>query len=122
MVHSIDWSNIMLIFSSSLANMFYIFYLKPFVSGAIDHPSFFMLLKQLVHPLSAQLSDRRSSIVKQVLFSSLLIFIGFMTIECLNADIILASGNRNTHLSGITRSSVCPCLSIRQYVVNRYQP
>uniref|UniRef100_A0A453P3G1 Uncharacterized protein n=1 Tax=Aegilops tauschii subsp. strangulata TaxID=200361 RepID=A0A453P3G1_AEGTS len=33
--------------------------------GAIDYPSFFMLLKQLVHPLSSQLADRRSSIVKQ---------------------------------------------------------
>ncbi|CAM0945230.1 unnamed protein product [Alopecurus aequalis] len=33
--------------------------------GAIDYPSFFMLLKQLVHPLSSQLCDRRSSIVKQ---------------------------------------------------------
>uniref|UniRef100_A0A0E0K2G2 TOG domain-containing protein n=1 Tax=Oryza punctata TaxID=4537 RepID=A0A0E0K2G2_ORYPU len=33
--------------------------------GAIDYPSFLMLLKQLVPPLSAQLSDRRSSIVKQ---------------------------------------------------------
>jgi hypothetical protein len=36
-------------------------------SGAADHPSFLMLLKQLVPPLSIQLSDRRSSIVKQVL-------------------------------------------------------
>ncbi|VAI47209.1 unnamed protein product [Triticum turgidum subsp. durum] len=33
--------------------------------GAIDYPSFFVLLKQLVHPLSSQLADRRSSIVKQ---------------------------------------------------------
>ncbi|TVU29212.1 hypothetical protein EJB05_20770 [Eragrostis curvula] len=33
--------------------------------GAIDYPSFLMLLKQLVRPLSSQLSDRRSSIVKQ---------------------------------------------------------
>ncbi|KAL6652423.1 hypothetical protein ACP70R_011348 [Stipagrostis hirtigluma subsp. patula] len=33
--------------------------------GAIDYPSFLVLLKQLVHPLSTQLSDRRSSIVKQ---------------------------------------------------------
>uniref|UniRef100_A0A0D9YUZ9 TOG domain-containing protein n=1 Tax=Oryza glumipatula TaxID=40148 RepID=A0A0D9YUZ9_9ORYZ len=33
--------------------------------GAIDYPSFLTLLKQLVPPLSAQLSDRRSSIVKQ---------------------------------------------------------
>ncbi|AQK44687.1 CLIP-associated protein [Zea mays] len=33
--------------------------------GAIDNPSFLMLLKQLVPPLSTQLSDRRSSIVKQ---------------------------------------------------------
>jgi CLIP-associating protein 1/2 len=35
------------------------------LSGAIDYPSFLMLLKQLVPPLSTQLSDRRSSIVKQ---------------------------------------------------------
>ncbi|KAG1354806.1 CLIP-associated protein [Cocos nucifera] len=33
--------------------------------GAVDYPSFPMLLKQLVGPLSTQLSDRRSSIVKQ---------------------------------------------------------
>ncbi|KAJ6843114.1 CLIP-associated protein [Iris pallida] len=33
--------------------------------GAADYPSFPMLLKQLVNPLSTQLSDRRSSIVKQ---------------------------------------------------------
>ncbi|XP_062219673.1 CLIP-associated protein-like [Phragmites australis] len=33
--------------------------------GAIDYPSFLILLKQLVPPLSSQLSDRRSSIVKQ---------------------------------------------------------
>ncbi|KAF8645960.1 hypothetical protein HU200_066053 [Digitaria exilis] len=33
--------------------------------GAINYPSFLMLLKQLVPPLSSQLSDRRSSIVKQ---------------------------------------------------------
>ncbi|KAG8065209.1 hypothetical protein GUJ93_ZPchr0004g39248 [Zizania palustris] len=33
--------------------------------GAIDYPSFLMLLKQLGLPLSTQLSDRRSSIVKQ---------------------------------------------------------
>ncbi|XP_062185862.1 CLIP-associated protein-like isoform X1 [Phragmites australis] len=33
--------------------------------GAIDCPSFLVLLKQLVQPLSTQLSDRRSSIVKQ---------------------------------------------------------
>ncbi|KAG2567311.1 hypothetical protein PVAP13_7NG344800 [Panicum virgatum] len=33
--------------------------------GAIDYPSFLMLLKQLIPPLSTQLSDRRSSIVKQ---------------------------------------------------------
>jgi hypothetical protein len=37
------------------------------LSGAIDYPSFLMLLKQLVPPLSNQLCDRRSSIVKQVL-------------------------------------------------------
>ncbi|GJM85531.1 hypothetical protein PR202_ga01989 [Eleusine coracana subsp. coracana] len=36
--------------------------------GAIDYPSFLVLLKQLVPPLSLQLSDRRSSIVKQVFF------------------------------------------------------
>lgn len=34
--------------------------------GAADYPSFRGLLKQLVGPLSVQLSDRRSSIVKQV--------------------------------------------------------
>ncbi|PKU83203.1 CLIP-associated protein [Dendrobium catenatum] len=33
--------------------------------GAADYPSFHMLLKQLVSPLSTQLLDRRSSIVKQ---------------------------------------------------------
>ncbi|KAM0941957.1 putative armadillo-like helical, CLASP domain, TOG domain-containing protein [Dioscorea sansibarensis] len=33
--------------------------------GAADFPSFPMILKQLVTPLSTQLSDRRSSIVKQ---------------------------------------------------------
>ncbi|XP_020529249.1 CLIP-associated protein isoform X2 [Amborella trichopoda] len=33
--------------------------------GATDYPSFTTLLKQLVGPLSIQLSDRRSSIVKQ---------------------------------------------------------
>ncbi|CAL5057134.1 unnamed protein product [Urochloa decumbens] len=33
--------------------------------GAMGHPSFLMLLKQLVPLLSSQLSDRRSSIVKQ---------------------------------------------------------
>ncbi|WVZ74590.1 hypothetical protein U9M48_022754 [Paspalum notatum var. saurae] len=33
--------------------------------GATDYPSFLVLLKQLVPPLSSQLSDRRSSIVKQ---------------------------------------------------------
>ncbi|XP_020575182.1 CLIP-associated protein-like isoform X2 [Phalaenopsis equestris] len=33
--------------------------------GAADYPSFHVLLKQLVSPLSTQLSDRRSSIVKQ---------------------------------------------------------
>uniref|UniRef100_A0A453P3F0 TOG domain-containing protein n=1 Tax=Aegilops tauschii subsp. strangulata TaxID=200361 RepID=A0A453P3F0_AEGTS len=41
--------------------------------GAIDYPSFFMLLKQLVHPLSSQLADRRSSIVKQALFKLVVI-------------------------------------------------
>lgn len=35
-------------------------------SGAADYPCFRGLLKQLVGPLSTQLSDRRSSIVKQV--------------------------------------------------------
>ncbi|KAJ3706355.1 hypothetical protein LUZ61_010060 [Rhynchospora tenuis] len=33
--------------------------------GAMDYPSFVVLLKQLVQPLCTQLSDRRSSIVKQ---------------------------------------------------------
>jgi hypothetical protein len=44
-----------------------IFTLLGLLTGAIDNPSFLMLLKQLVPPLSTQLSDRRSSIVKQVL-------------------------------------------------------
>ncbi|KAJ8616826.1 hypothetical protein MRB53_036198 [Persea americana] len=35
------------------------------LGGATDFPSFTTLLKQLVNPLSTQLSDRRSSIVKQ---------------------------------------------------------
>ncbi|KAK9055667.1 hypothetical protein SSX86_026752 [Deinandra increscens subsp. villosa] len=35
------------------------------IGGAIDYPSFRGLLKQLVGPLSTQLADRRSSIVKQ---------------------------------------------------------
>nr|KYP42847.1 CLIP-associating protein 1 [Cajanus cajan] len=35
------------------------------LGGAADYPCFFGLLKQLVAPLSTQLSDRRSSIVKQ---------------------------------------------------------
>ncbi|KAJ8749496.1 hypothetical protein K2173_025691 [Erythroxylum novogranatense] len=35
------------------------------LGGAVDYPSFAGLLKQLVGPLSTQLSDRRSSIVKQ---------------------------------------------------------
>ncbi|OMO99320.1 CLIP-associated protein [Corchorus capsularis] len=35
------------------------------VGGAVDYPSFHALLKQLVAPLCTQLSDRRSSIVKQ---------------------------------------------------------
>ncbi|KAH1136681.1 hypothetical protein AAZX31_10G040600 [Glycine max] len=35
------------------------------LGGAADYPCFFGLLKQLVGPLSTQLSDRRSSIVKQ---------------------------------------------------------
>ncbi|KAL2945478.1 CLIP-associated protein [Bienertia sinuspersici] len=35
------------------------------IGGAVDYPSFRGLLKQLVGPLSTQLSDRRSSIVKQ---------------------------------------------------------
>ncbi|PSR86388.1 CLIP-associated protein [Actinidia chinensis var. chinensis] len=37
------------------------------IGGATDYPSFRGLLKQLVGPLSTQLSDRRSSIVKQLL-------------------------------------------------------
>ncbi|AQK48834.1 CLIP-associated protein [Zea mays] len=41
--------------------------------GAIDYSSFLMLLKQLVPPLSTQLSDRRSSIVKQMLFKLVVI-------------------------------------------------
>lgn len=39
--------------------------------GAADYPCFRGLLKQLVGPLSTQLADRRSSIVKQVLQISL---------------------------------------------------
>ncbi|XP_073317395.1 CLIP-associated protein-like isoform X2 [Primulina huaijiensis] len=35
------------------------------IGGAVDYPCFHGLLKQLVGPLSTQLSDRRSSIVKQ---------------------------------------------------------
>ncbi|GAB2281986.1 hypothetical protein Dimus_016550 [Dionaea muscipula] len=35
------------------------------IGGAIDYPCFRGLLKQLIGPLSTQLSDRRSSIVKQ---------------------------------------------------------
>ncbi|KAL3620543.1 hypothetical protein CASFOL_035455 [Castilleja foliolosa] len=35
------------------------------IGGAVDYPCFRGLLKQLVGPLSTQLSDRRSSIVKQ---------------------------------------------------------
>ncbi|KAK4775013.1 hypothetical protein SAY86_009948 [Trapa natans] len=35
------------------------------IGGAVDYPCFQGLLKQLVDPLSTQLSDRRSSIVKQ---------------------------------------------------------
>lgn len=38
------------------------------VSGATDFPCFRGLLKQLVVPLSTQLSDRRSTIVKQVCY------------------------------------------------------
>lgn len=40
------------------------------LSGAADYPSFRGLLKQLVGPLTTQLSDRRSSIVKQVYYIS----------------------------------------------------
>ncbi|XP_016503354.2 CLIP-associated protein-like [Nicotiana tabacum] len=36
-----------------------------FIGGAADYPCFRGLLKQLVGPLSTQLSDRRSSIIKQ---------------------------------------------------------
>ncbi|KAL0459327.1 UNVERIFIED_CONTAM: CLIP-associated protein [Sesamum latifolium] len=43
------------------------------VGGAADYPGFHGLLKQLVAPLSTQLSDRRSSIVKQVLFKLVVI-------------------------------------------------
>ncbi|KAL7084377.1 hypothetical protein ACP275_14G220300 [Erythranthe tilingii] len=35
------------------------------IGGAVDYPCFRGLLKQLINPLSTQLSDRRSSIVKQ---------------------------------------------------------
>jgi hypothetical protein len=50
------------IFILFIYNLFFLL-----LSGAADHSSFLMLLKQLVPPLSIQLSDRRSSIVKQVL-------------------------------------------------------
>ncbi|GFY99513.1 CLIP-associated protein [Actinidia rufa] len=43
------------------------------IGGAADYPCFRGLLKQLVGPLSTQLSDRRSSIVKQVLFKLVVI-------------------------------------------------
>ncbi|MCH84653.1 CLIP-associated protein, partial [Trifolium medium] len=36
------------------------------LGGAADYPCFFGILKQLIGPLSTQLSDRRSTIVKQV--------------------------------------------------------
>ena len=36
------------------------------VEGATDYSCFRGLLKQLIGPLSTQLSDRRSTIVKQV--------------------------------------------------------
>lgn len=54
--------NLMFLFVAWMINIFWIFCL----SGAVDYPCFFGLLKQLVGPLSTQLSDRRSSIVKQV--------------------------------------------------------
>lgn len=45
-------------------------YIIIFILGATEYPSFPTLLKQLVNPLSTQLSDRRSSIVKQVCLTS----------------------------------------------------
>ncbi|KAG8489060.1 hypothetical protein CXB51_017048 [Gossypium anomalum] len=42
--------------------------------GAADYPCFRGLLKQLVGPLSTQLSDRRSSIVKQLRFCNFLLW------------------------------------------------
>ncbi|KAL3333959.1 hypothetical protein AABB24_030634 [Solanum stoloniferum] len=43
------------------------------IGGAADYPCFRGLLKQLVGPLSTQLADRRSSIIKQVLFKLVVI-------------------------------------------------
>ncbi|GFZ17637.1 CLIP-associated protein [Actinidia rufa] len=43
------------------------------IGGATDYPSFRGFLKQLVGPLCTQLSDRRSTIVKQVLFKLVVI-------------------------------------------------
>lgn len=48
------------------SGMMFILCFLIFFIGAADYPSFKGLLKQMVGPLSTQLSDRRSSIVKQV--------------------------------------------------------
>lgn len=49
----------------SILSLDSIYQLQFYHSGAPDYPCFRGLLKQLVNPLSTQLSDRRSSIVKQ---------------------------------------------------------
>lgn len=71
-----------------LINTLYLLVFSFIMSGAADYPCFRGLLKHLVGPLSTQLSDRRSTIVKQVRFtflnfhnyfvkdSSFLIFVG----------------------------------------------
>lgn len=54
-------------------------YLLP---GAVDYPCFRGLLKQLVGPLSSQLSDRRSSIVKQVCLYSTSVISSYLVRSC----------------------------------------
>lgn len=56
-----------MIFSASSRGIFlYFISWSFFVEGATDYSCFRGLLKQLVGPLSTQLADRRSTIVKQV--------------------------------------------------------
>lgn len=64
-----------------------------YLSGAADYPCFRSLLKQLVGPLSTQLSDRRSSIVKQVKESCF----SFMVVSC--SSIIFLPFLKETHSS-----------------------